>query len=332
MARYAAEVVRPRLLGRNPFDLEHLSGGMCGHGAAGVWAGVDAALWDIIGKALGMPVCRLLAVDTEPAARLRVYASAGEFSWQEGSRFAGPSDLVDEARRYQAMGYTAFKFRPGAGFAKYGITMAQYAPYLERLREAVGSGFDLIQESNCRWSLAQCLEIAPVLERLGFLWWEEPTSRTGEDAVENYLTIQQALPTVMVSGGEGRANRAEIAEWVDRGAYDIVQHGADDAGLTEAWHMARMAHERGSHFCAHNWQGGLVTVANAHLMAALPNRLLLESNMTANPLKEGLFTERLVVENGYLAVPQGPGLGVELREGLEDEYPFIPGSFYSTKA
>jgi L-alanine-DL-glutamate epimerase-like enolase superfamily enzyme len=169
--------------------------------------------------------------------------------------------------------------------------------------------------------MAQCLEIAPVLEELKFLWWEEPTRRV----VADYVQLKKALRTVKVSGGEGRANRGELMEWVDRGAYDIIQPGCDDAGVTECWHMARMAHTRGKLLCTHNWQDGLVAIANAHLMAAVPNRFLLETNMTPNPLKEGLFKEKLAVRNGYLDIPNKPGLGVELKDGLEELYPPIPG-------
>ena len=99
------------------------------------------------------------------------------------------------------------------------------------------------------------------------------------------------------------ANRGEIMEWVDRGAYDIIQPGCDDAGVTETWHMARMAHTRGKLFCPHNWQDGLVAIANAHVMAAAPNRFLLESNMTPNPLKEGLFKEKLAVRTATSRSP-----------------------------
>src|SRR5690606_9237360 len=120
------------------------------------------------------------------------------------SRFPGPDHLVDEALDYKARGYRAFKFRPGAGFGKYGITMKEYIPHIRRLRDAVGPDFDLIQESNCRWSMEQCLEIAPVLEELGFLWWEEPTNRRDDDAIDNYLRIKNALSKVRISGGEGR--------------------------------------------------------------------------------------------------------------------------------
>ena len=322
---YVEQVIRPFLIGKNPFDVEALSAGLSGPRGQSGWTGVDVALWDIIGKAVELPLYRLLATDVEPQTRLRVYASGGEFSWRSDSPFEGPESLIEKARRHQANGYTAFKFRMGGGFGQLGIRLEDYIPYLYEIREAVGPDFDLIQEANCRWSLEQCLQICAVLEELGFLWIEEPTSKVGDDAIDNYLTIKRALPTVMVSGGEGRPNRRELMEWVDRGAYDIVQHGCDDSGMTEAWHMARMAHTRGVRFCAHNWQGGMVTVANAHLMAACPNRFLLESNMTPNPLKEGLFREELAVRDGHLDLPLGPGLGVELREGLADEYPYIPG-------
>ena len=72
-------------------------------------------------------------------------------------------------------------------------------------------------------------------------------------------------------------------------------------------------------------EDGLVTMANAHLMAAMPNAFLLETNMTANPLKEGLFKEPLPIRSGYLDIPDKPGLGVELKDGLEEQYPPIPG-------
>jgi L-alanine-DL-glutamate epimerase-like enolase superfamily enzyme len=322
---YVEGVIKPLLVGRNPFDVDLLSAGIAGSGGRAAWAGVDVALWDIIGKACGLPVYRLLAIDGEPQPRLRVYASGGEFSWRRDSPFDGPESLVEKAVRHQRNGYTAFKFRMGGGFRRLGISLEDYIPYLYRMRAAVGPDFDLIQEANCRWSVEQCLELCPVLEELGFLWIEEPTSKGGGDAIDNYLRIKQALPTVMVSGGEGRHNRCELMEWVDRGAYDIVQHGCDDAGITEAWHMARMTHARGKHFCAHNWQGGLVTIANAHLMAAAPNRLMLESNMTPNPLKELLFVETLAVSDGHLQIPEGPGLGVTVRDGLAEEYPYLPG-------
>lgn len=324
MKEYTEAVIAPILSGKNPYDVEALSGGISGPGGRGAWGGVDTALWDIIAKSQGVPLYRLLAIDTEPVGRVPVYASGGEFSWRKGSRFVGPDDLIAQALAHRKNGYRAFKFRPGAGFGKLGIRIRDFVPYLQRIRQAVGPEFQLIQEANMRWSVAQCLEIAPVLEALRFLWFEEPTGRTPQD----YLAIKAALPTVRISGGEKRGNRAENAEMLDSGAYDIVQHSCDDAGVTEAWHMARMAHTRGRLLCTHNWGDGLMAVANAHLMAASPNRFLLEMNMTPDPFKEGLLKDGPVVKDGYFDIPDKPGLGVELREGLEEMYPPLPGECF----
>jgi L-alanine-DL-glutamate epimerase-like enolase superfamily enzyme len=323
MKLYLDSVVKPNIVGKNPFDVEYIAGGISGTRGRGVWSGVDTALWDIIGKAKGLPLYKLLATDTEPQTHIRMYASGGEFTWRKNSRFVGPEDLVKQALRHKAAGYTAFKFRPGGGFGRLGITIKDYIPYHREIRKAVGPGFDLIQEANQRWSVEQCLEIAPVLEELKFLWFEEPTRKN----IDNYLKIKKALPTVKISGGETMANRFELVEWMDRGAYDVVQPGCDDAGVTETWYMARMAHSRGKLICPHNWQDGLVCVANAHLMAAVPNRFMLESNMTPNPFKEGLFKQSFAAKNGYIDVPERPGLGVDLKDGLAELYPPIPGNW-----
>lgn len=324
MKTYTEAVISPLLMGKNPYDVEALSGGISGPGGLGVWAGVDTALWDIIAKSKGVPLCRLLAIDTEPVMRVPVYASGGEFSWRKGSRFVGPENLIEQALTHKRNGYTAFKFRPGAGFGKLGIRISDFIPYLRSIRQAVGPDFQLIQEANMRWSVAQCLEIAPVLEELKFLWFEEPTVRRPQD----YLAVKKALRTVKIAGGEKRGNRAANAEMLDGGAYDIVQHSVDDAGMTEAWHMARMAHMRGKLLCTHNWGDGVMAAENAHLMAASPNRLLLEMNVTADPFKEGVLKNGPVVKDGYFDIPDRPGLGVELKEGLEELYPPLPGGCF----
>lgn len=320
MKEYLAKVVRPAVIGKNPFDVEYLTGGITSRGPRGVWAGVDVAFWDIIGKAKGLPLYKILATDTEPVTRIPAYASAGEFTWRKGSRFPGPEKLVKEALGYKAAGYTAFKFRMGGAFERF-ATIKDWIPYLRELRRAVGPDFNLIQESNQRWSLEQCLEIAPVIEEIKALWWEEPMRKS----IDDYLKLKQALRTVKISGGEGVANRHDLVEWMESGAYDIIQPGCDDAGMTECWYQARMGHTRGKLICPHNWQDNLVAVANAHLLAAVPNRHRLESNMTPNPLKEGLFKEWWGVKDGYFTVPEKPGLGVELKEGLAEMYPPVPG-------
>jgi L-alanine-DL-glutamate epimerase-like enolase superfamily enzyme len=323
--QFIEEQVRPRLLGKNPFDVEWLtvSWGDSSFRYQVAWAGVDAALWDIIGKAKNTPVFRLLATENPPDPHIRIYASGGvEYAWYDR-----PEALLEEAVRHKENGYTAFKFRIGTEWKNSQMTMRKYIPYLERMRKAVGWDFDLMQESNMRWSLEECLEICPVLEALKFVWFEEPINRHAQGAIEGHIKINQALPTVKVSGGETMVSRFEFKQWIDRDAYDIVQPDVNTTGLTEAWHIARMAHAQGKLCCPHNWHGGLTTMANAALVAAIPNRLMLELNQTFNPFKEEVFQDPLVVKNGYMDLPDKPGFGVALADGLARKFPYLPGSY-----
>ncbi|MBS1874243.1 MAG: mandelate racemase/muconate lactonizing enzyme family protein [Acidobacteria bacterium] len=317
--------IKPVLMGKNPFDVEHLTTAWAGQRPTyAAWAGVDAALWDIIGKAANTPVYRLLANDGPPAGRLRMYASGGvEYAW-----YKRPDDLIDEAVRHKEEGYTAFKFRIGTEWKNSGMTIQKYIPWVYKLRKAVGPGMDLMQESNMRLTLAECLELCPVLDELGFLWFEEPVKAYEPGALENHLKIRAALKKVKVSGGESRGTRFDFKEWIDRDAYDIVQPDSNVTGLTEALHIAGMARLRGKPCCPHNWHGGLTTMANAALVAAIPNRLMLELNQTFNPFKQELFKDPLVVRKGYMDLPDRPGFGMELKPGVAAKFPYIPGSYW----
>ena len=234
--RTVEQFIKPTLIGKNPFDVEHLcTGWAAGGGQRGggiPWAGVDAACWDIIGKAANMPVYKLLATDAPPNPHIRMYASGGvEYAW-----YKRPEDLIDEALRHKEEGYTAFKYRIGTEWKNSGITIDKYIPYVRKIREAVGPKMDLMQESNMRLSLEQCLELAPVLEELKFLWFEEPVRAYEAGAIEKHQRIRAAFKTVKVSGGEGRGDRFQFKEWIDKDAYDIVQPDANVTGVTEFWH------------------------------------------------------------------------------------------------
>lgn len=318
------ESLKPALIGKNPFDVEHLAAAWGGQRPIyAAWAGIDAACWDIIGKVRNQPVYKLLG---GPAAqpRLRMYASGGvEYAWYDR-----PEALIEEAVRCKEAGYTAYKFRIGTEWKNAGMTVQKYIPYLKKLRSAVGPQMDLMQESNMRLSLDECLQLAPVLEELKFLWFEEPIRTNTEGALEGHLKIKQALPTVKISGGESRGSRFDFKEWIDRGAYAIVQPDCNVTGLTEAFQIAQIANLTAKPCCPHNWHGGLTTMANAALVAAVPNRLVLELNQTYNPFKEELFKDPLVVRNGYMTLFDKPGFGVELKPGMAQKYPFIPGNYW----
>ena len=326
--KYTEEVIRPLLIGQNPFDVEHLANrGNDSRRSRAPWAGVDVACWDLIGKASGKPVYELLCTEGAPQRRIKIYASGGvSHAWYDN----GPETLIAEALRHKEAGYDAFKFRPGTDWKAAGMTLERYAPILRRVRQAVGPDFRLMHEGlgmNLGSLEAIITDFAPLLEELGFYWFEEAFGGTQFEHIELFERLKAALPTVLVSGGERFRERFETQEWLDRRALDIVQTDCNVTGLTENWYIARMAHLRGLRWIPHNWHGGGTTMANAHLVAAAPGHDYCELNQTHNPLKEGIFKEPLTVKDGWMELPEKPGFGVELVDDVEKAFPFEPGPY-----
>ena len=205
------------------------------------------------------------------------------------------------------------------------MTLEKYEPILRRLRDAVGPDFKLMHEiiAGVGMSNEQVInEFCPLLDELDFHWFEMPVP-----GMENYIRIANKLKRVRVSGGETERSLATIKPWIESGALEIVQSDCNVTGLTENWLISRFADARGIQHCPHNWHGGLTTIGNAHLVAAIPNRHMLEINMTFNPLKEAIFKDPLVVKNGWMELPDTPGYGMELIDDVEKKFPYQPGDF-----
>jgi L-alanine-DL-glutamate epimerase-like enolase superfamily enzyme len=328
MKKHTEEVFRPMLVGKNSFDAIRMRPAEMGRMESASWAGVDNALWDIIGKVKNQPVYKLLSVDGNPQPRIHMYASGGDYhEWYNN----GADTLITEAIRYKALGFDAFKFRNGTQWQTAGMNLKKYIPIMERLREAVGPDFKLMHERmpGTGVTFDEIInEFCPMLDELRFHWFEQPWgpwSPTG--GIEDYLKIIDTLKYVKVSGGEAHSNSEQMREWIERGALEIVQSDCNETGLTENWIISRMADKYGRPHCPHSWHGGLTTMVNAHLVAAIPNRHMLEINMTFNPLKEAIFKDPLVVKNGWMELPDKPGYGVELIDDVEKKFPWVPGSY-----
>jgi L-alanine-DL-glutamate epimerase-like enolase superfamily enzyme len=326
--KYTEEVIKPLVVGKHPFDVELLSNrGNENRRARAPWAGLDCALWDVIGKAAGKPVYELLATANEPSRTIKIYASSGvEHEWYKN----GAEFLIEQAIRHKQEGFDLFKFRSGTTWASSGMTLERYIPILRRLREAVGPDFKLVHESMGGTGVTReqiLKDLCPVLEDLKFTWFEEAPGGTDLKDFDFFLKLQEALPTVRVSGGERFRERFEAQPWLDSGALDIVQPDCNVAGITEGWHIAQIAHRRGKTLIPHNWHGGGSTMENAHLVAGIPNREYCELNQTVNPLKEEIFKEPLSVVRGSMTLPDKPGYGVELIDGIEKKFPYVPGSY-----
>ncbi|MEZ4862441.1 MAG: mandelate racemase/muconate lactonizing enzyme family protein [Caldilineaceae bacterium] len=325
---YTDQYITPLLKGRNVFDVDFLTNNQ-GHNATaeGAWAGVNNALWDIIGKALGQPVYKLLSSDPHPSNQVKIYASGGvAHAWYDH----GEAELIAEALRYKDAGYDTFKFRNGTSWRQSGMTMARYVGILERLRAAVGPDFKLVLE-KFPWDLETILnELCPVLEALKFYWYEEPVEWTDPLALQKHIAINEAMPSVMVSGGESMWNRYQVQPYVATGAMNIIQTDANLTGITEGWYIGQTIHQHGQMYCPHNWVGGLTTITNIHLVAGVPCGHMCELNQTYNPLKWEIFKEPYPIKDGMLTIPDKPGYGVELIDDLEERFPFVPGPYYKT--
>ncbi len=328
---FTEKEIKPLLIGKNPFDVELYTnrGDTTRHDRA-PWAGVDCALWDVIGKATGKPVYELLATHGPPKKRIPIYASSGvEHAWYDN----GKEFLIRQALQHKADGYDCMKIRIGTDWAYSGMTLEKYIEVLRDLREAVGPDFRLCQESmSGAGEPMQTIvdKFCPVLEELNFYWFEEGPGGTLLEDIEWFLKFQEAMPNVMVTGGERFRSRFETQVWLDKGALDVVQTDCNVTGITENWYISQMAHARGIMSIPHSWHGGGTTMANAHFVAGIPNGEYCELNQTFNPLKEGIFKEPLTVEKGWMELPDRPGYGVELIEDVEKQFPFVPG-FYQFK-
>ena len=308
------------LIGQNPFDLI----------ATGLPAGLDVACWDLIGKATGKPVYQLLATDNEPNPRVKVYASGG-VNWTyydkgDGQPY-GADALIEEALRYKAMGFDTFKWRPGTDWEEASITPTKLGEICRQLREAVGPEFQLGLEKKGydSWTFAECLEIAPIINDLNFLFFEQPMGDEGPAQFADYLAIKARMPKVMLWGGERFRSLTEAQPWLEQRIYDAVQSDSFIIGITENWQIGQVAAEYGVKLVTHNWSSCLGTMCNLHTVAAVPSGHLCEFFLYPNPFREALFTEPYRPVNGYITLSAKPGFGMELAPDLTKQFPYIPG-------
>lgn len=317
------EVARlaPTLLGRDPLDPTVNPRPVGGNPPFDTAvAGIDAALWDIRGKAAGKRVAELLAAPGQtPLARVRLYASSGcRYDWEDR-----PESVIEEALGYAEQGYTAYKMRLGTEWSWAGVTVERFLALMQQVVEAVGDRMEVMVDGNQRLSFEEALVLARGLDALGCAWFEEPIPQSD---IEGYARLNQAV-AMPITGGEQFTTVEQFEPYFAQGAYAIVQADGGWCGLTEGMRIARRAWEFGVGLCPHNWHNGLMTLANAHLVAALPEPKVLELNMIQGPLQWGILREPPVLREGYLELPSAPGLGAELAEDLEERFPYIEGPY-----
>ena len=298
--------LRELVLGEDPFETEkiwhkmytgNLYGGRRGAGFHAM-SGIDIALWDIKGKALGLPVWKLLGGGFHD--RIRCYASS---LW--GST---PEATCELAKRYVDRGFDAVKF----GWEPMGRDEVTDLALVREARRGLGDGPDLLVDAGLVWDAKTAIRRVRAFEEHRIFWLEEPLM---PDDYEGYRRLSEAVDT-RIAAGEEESNRASFLDLMDRGRVDVVQVDLTRVGgFTEAVKIASLAQDRGLPVANHGFTTYVNVAAALHFLNSVPNTLIAEYVAEEETtLRDRLTKQRIRAHDGMLAIPQEPGLGVELDE------------------
>lgn len=304
------ELMTELLIGQDPTDRalhwDRLYSAMRirGH-SQGFWleamSGIDIALWDITGKAFGVPVAKLLGGAFR--RRVKIYAS-GIPGLRAEAPAAAWDELRESAREVKRRGFQAVKV--GIGLGVDGDLRT-----IETIRDEVGPAFGILTDAAGMYDLSQAIGLARGLRRLGVGWLEAPLA---PEAIGDYGRLAAAVELPIAS--DLVYNRWQVRDLLLGGGVDVVQPDVCRVGgLTEAKRIAELADAFHKAATPHVSIGSAVQfAASVHLAAALPNQAIMEFWYGANPLGAALQTTAFRIEDGYFWVPDGPGLGIEIDE------------------
>ena len=287
--------------------------GSHGMGAAACLAmsGIDQALWDIRGKALGVPLYKLLGGASKP---IPAYAGGVSLGYQE------PNALVAEAQPFVAAGYKAIKLRVGD-------TPARDLARVAAVREALGDDIEILVDANTGYTVADARKVMPGYEDLDIGWLEEPFP------AHDYASYRLAatFSSVPLAAGENHYTRFEFNRVIEDGSITILQPDlSKTGGVTEALRVAHLASAWKLPIHPHTSMTGLNMAATIHFLAAIDNAGYFEGDVSKN----NLFRDELVSKpyevgsDGCVRPLEGPGLGLEVNEKFLAAHPVIEGPGY----
>lgn len=280
-------------------------------------AGIDTALWDARAKVAGLPLAKVL--NPSAADTVTVYASGGvRYDWRNN-----PQSLVSDVAHYVDQGYRAVKFRLGTNWAWDGVTPERFLDLFDLVRHEVGDDVQLAVDGNSRLTREEAQVVAFGLQDRGALWFEEPLDKAD---LEGYAELNAATE-IAISGGESFTTVEQFRPWIEAGAFDIVQPDAGVCGVSEVLRIGELAARSGIELIPHSWHNGLMAMANAHAVAALPNASMVEECMVQGPLKWGVLKGGSTVHGGQITIGSAPGLGVDVVDDLEEQFPFVEGHY-----
>ena len=314
-------LTRP-LIGQDPRNVDKLFRDMMGAmSASGFYqgavmsaiSGIESALWDITGQAAGVPIWQLLGGKFRDKIRIYNDCHAGETET--------PEAYAAKAREVEARGFTAIKFdidplpsrRDRYNRCISNDDIAHYVEVVTAVRESLDSNTDLAIDAHWFYAPVDILKVAHAFEDLDLLWLEDPIPPENIAAMEG-VTKSTRTP---ICTGENFYTRFGFRDLIETQAADIISPDmAKAGGLLEGRRIADLADMYYIPIAPHNIGSPVQTVANCHVMAAVPNFLVLEFHHLDNLFWEGIINEGPLIQEGHIDVPNLPGLGVTLNEEL----------------
>ncbi len=298
------------LIGLNPLDIKvinamlHARSGRLGRRGVicHAIAAIDIALWDIAGKYYNQPVYQLLGGAFNK--KLRAYASI----------LFGPdgNSTSEIAKRWINKGFTAVKF----GWSPMGQSEKLDLELVEGARRGAGDNNDVIIDAGCCWDTTTAIRRAQQFRDYNVLFLEEPLNRENLEGYKK-LTSVSSLP---IAAGEGETGRFAWQNFIERSGIDFAQIDVENNGITEATRIADMVEDHGLRVINHFYANSIGLAACLHFLASRESAFILEYCVEETPIRLELTKQEMPVVDGYVQVPEGPGLGIDLNEEVIGHY------------
>lgn len=322
-AQIIDRIIKPKLIGQDPFDSEYLwmqmffegfEGGNSGF-VPGAVAGADNALWDLKGRLTGKPVSKLLG-----GSQLQKVAVYGSYGRKKEGGLKSIEEMVKEGTGFVEQGYKTIKAR--MQLYDRGRNPADNFTYecIRAIRKAVGDNIDLFVDFNNGYTAGKAIELGLKLyEHFNIKVVEEPVSSMDYPGLRQ---VVEALPCD-VNAGEHEYNKWQFRDLITIGNPDCLNlDTAKCAGITECHKIAAMGHAFEKEVMVHNTRPTLATAASLNLLGAIPNAAKVQefSGMRPELNLTQFFHNSLKFENGFLFIPTEPGLGLDVNEKAMEKF------------
>lgn len=288
----------------------------------GAFSGLEIACWDILGKDLDKPVWALLGGMMNE--RVRAYSYLYPLAHHDLRSFwTSPEGAAESAIDLVSRGYTAVKFDPAGPYTMRGghqpalSDISLSVAFCKAIREAVGDKADLLFGTHGQFNTSGAIRLGKAIEPYSPLWYEEPIP---PDNLLEFANVAAAV-NIPIATGERMTTKSEFATVLRTGGAAILQPALGRAGgIWEMKKTAAIAEVFNAQMAPHLYAGPIEWAANIQLAVSIPNLLIAETIET--PFHDQLIKGSIRVENGYVAAPIAPGLGIEVDEDLARAHPF----------